>query len=294
MTTVGDLVEEVRSILDGYYKFVYNWLDGGITTSATSLVLLDDVIGIDTGQLLGIEDELLLVRSAAVGTKTVTVKRGMRNTTAASHADAALVDVRPEYYTGRIRRALQQEIASWGPEVYRIDGIDVTMVGNQTTYSLGAVTDAYSILRAIRQDPSGANADAWTRVLSFRPIRNPDVDTIYIQIDDNLNAGTTVRVFVARPFDVTTTFTDSDDLITDLAMPTYTHDIAPLGAAWRLLGAREAPRASGRSQPEPRAATEVQPFQRMNVAAGFKKMRDERLLEVSGILARQWGGFSGV
>jgi hypothetical protein len=71
-------------------------------------------------------------------------------------------------------------------------------------------------------------------------------------------------------------------------MPTSTFDIAPLGAAWRLLAPREIKRTFTESKGEERDNREVPAGHITQTAASLKRLRDQRLDEEAAELRAQY------
>ena len=101
-----------------------------------------------------------------------------------------------------------------------------------------------------------------------------------LQLLGNYPSTGTLRVRVAQAFDVSN-WNDNLDVVSEVGLTTSMLDIAPLGAAWRLMSAREVQRTSPNAQPEPRRAEETPAGHMQSTAQQLKQLRDIRMSEES-------------
>lgn len=285
MTTVSDLIESTRQHLFTSYRPEYNFLNGALDTSTTSVTLdISPLTGVGRGAILGVDDELLYVRS--VSSQVCTVVRGWLGTTAAAHSDDALVEVNPRFPRHTIKTALLDEINSWPTDVFYEDTITLSGVTSSRGYDLTGLGTFYNVSDVLREPYTGETT--W-RSLSpnFSVQRNLPAasyaSTAALFIHADLSSATDLQVIVQKPF-VTSTFTDATDVNTTVKLATSMNDIPPFGAAWRLLSTREVKRTFTEAQPEARIAADVPPGYTDQTAARLKRVRDERLIEEAGRL----------
>lgn len=279
MTLLSDLIEETRGHLQANMRDELNQLNGSMTNSTTSAVVEFPQGGIQRGSILGVDLEVMYVWSFSV--QTATVRRGFMGSTAATHADDALVYVNPRWSNFQILRALNAELNSYSSPrngLYRVRTVDLTYSSNAQEYDLTSVTDLVSVLGVTTSMPGVTD---WYPVSSWGLTRDLPTATFpsgkALSIYTPVTPGRTVRVVYGAPFAPLAALTD--DVAAVSFLPATAHDIPPLGAAARLLAGREAARAQIDAQPESRNAEEVQGGANRGAAGGLLALRDMRLRE---------------
>lgn len=278
-TTVSQLIEETRRLLYGSTRMSQNRLAGsGMTNVATNLTLEFDIQDAVRGSILSVDDELMWVISSDPSSKIVNVMRGQMGTTAAAHSVGALVEVNPRFPRTYVKRALQQEIDSWGTRLFKVTSSNISLLGTTRIYDLG-VSNFIGVVGVTLSPYTGkttrSNAQRWT---VLRDLDTADFPSgAAIELLSNYPAPGIARVRVAQKFDVST-WADATDVET-LGLSTSMTDIPPLGAAWRLMSTKEVGRTNLQAQPEPRRAEEVPAGHMASVAAQLKKLRDDRIDE---------------
>lgn len=293
MTTVAELIEETTNHLYGTHRSLLNVLDGAVSdTTTTTFTMEDSVDPIAVGAFLSVDDELVYVRSKNAATKQVTVLRGQRGSTAATHADGALVEVNPRFPRFRVRRALQDEIRSWPDSVFRVAAVNLDTSDGVSGYNLAGVSSDFYAVLDVQLGPRSASDRVDVTHPSFYVVR--DADTAIFASGAGIvvtgvlpTEARDLRVVVARPFDVST-FTDATSLENTVGLDAAQVDIPPLGAAWRLMAARDVKRSFGEGQGEPRRAEEIPPGFAASTATFLKRTRDARLSEEAIRLRGKW------
>jgi hypothetical protein len=277
-TPVSQLIEETKRHLYGSHRMSINRLAAGIVAGDTTITLEFDIVDAVRGALLTIDDEILYIISSNAASKQATVIRGFMGTTAATHALAALVEVNPRFPRIYIKRALQQEIDSWGTRLFKVSASNISFSSTTRTYDLG-VTNFIDVLSIDFTPYTGRT----TRSNPYRWTISRDLDaTLYASgsavefLGDYPTSGT-ARVRVSQKFDVSS-WTDATD-VESLGLSTSMLDIPPIGAAWRLMSTKEVGRTNMQAQPEPRRSEEVPAGHMASVAAQLKKLRDDRIEE---------------
>lgn len=277
-TTVLDLINDTRRLVYGAGRRPLNLLNGDITDDAVTLTLTHELEGAVRGSFISIDDELFYIVSAVPSSKTLTVVRGHLGTTPVAHDDGAQVEINPRFPKVYIKRYLQQEINSWGTRLYRVGALNISFSATSRIYDLG-VTDFISVLD-VRLSPypgrtTRPNAYRWTI------LRDLDIEdfasTTAIQFLGNYPTTGRARIKIAQQFDVSTW--EDETIVENLGLSTSMVDIPPIGAAWRLMSAKEVGRTDMTSQPEPRRSEEVPAGHIASVAAQLKKLRDDRIEE---------------
>lgn len=282
MTTVADLIEATRDHLYGNSRQMLTTLDGAITAAATSLILAN-VTDVTRGSFLSIEDELVYVDTVVAASRTCTVIRAQRGTVAATHADDVLVEVSPIFPRYRIRQMLQAEIRSWPSDLFTTLSVDLTTASSTSGYDLADIPSDYLRILDVQLGPRSGIEDFGVVRVAYDEVRGADtgifpsgngiVLTGYVP-----DHARDLRVTVAVPFDVET-FDDNDDAEDDIGLPPSLHDVPPIGAAWRLMMARDVKRSFGEGQGEPRHAEEIPFGGAGSVATFLKRTRDQRLAD---------------
>lgn len=277
-TTVLDLIQDTRRLVYGAGRRPLNVLNGTITDSATTLTLEYDLEGAVKGSFISIDDELFYIVSAIPSSKTLTVVRGHLGTIPIGHNDGAQVEINPRFPKVYIKRALQQEVNSWGTRLYKITSVNIGFSNSSRIYDLG-ISDFISVVD-VRLSPytgrtTRSNAYRWT---VLRDLDEADfASSAAIQFLGTYPTTGTARVKLAQEFDVSVW--EDETVVEDLGLSTSMLDIPPIGAAWRLMSAKEVGRTDMTSQPEPRRSEEVPAGHIASVAAQLKKLRDDRIEE---------------
>ena len=139
-TTVASLVDRVRDLLGDFEGDAATTLGAAISSTSATSIQTASIADIADGDWLLIDYELLRVTATAEGPPiTVTVRRGARGTTAATHDNAALVIVNPVYHGLQILNALNGALSRMHKLV--VDESTLTIVENQFDYTIPATLD---------------------------------------------------------------------------------------------------------------------------------------------------------
>ena len=297
---VSYLIGRTRALLQGTSRVEANFLGANAGANDANLTISinpssQGAAMIEPGDVVCVDDESMYV-TAVTGQSsgsTIAVQRGWYGTTAAAHMSGAIVYINPYYSQFEIRNSLMDEIRSWGPQVYAVKTVELTTTDLVNGYDLGALGEFYGII-AVRISPDaliGEISDkSWPdpsfEVLQDAPTSDfPSGNALIItQPDAIFDSPRTLHVVYAAAFNVDSTngagnptFQDGDDLIGTVGVALSDLDIAPLGAAWRLILNAEL----RRDQPEPMGTSgDLQAYQQtasMRVADMFKQLRDDRL-----------------
>lgn len=246
MTTLKDMVDEVRSNLAGYTmrqdRITYLANPSGIDTTSTSVV-----IGSSSNLAKGvieIDDELLWVDSFDKASSTLNVipgfGRGYSNTTPAPHAQYSQVILSPTFPKISIKKAINDTIVSVFPKVWAINSTTFSFNPAQVAYPLP--DDAHEIL-AVSWQTVGPSKE-WLPVKRWREDRMANSTafntTKTISLYDGITAGRTVQVwYSSQP---NTLDSNTEDFSDVTGLPETCRDVITLGAAYRLLSYLDAGR----------------------------------------------------
>ncbi len=138
-TTVVSLADRVRDFLDDYGD-VSTTLSSAVTTTDGTSVTPADSDGIGEGYWISIDFETMYVSTVMSGPPyTLTVRRGQRGTTAATHLSGATVLVNPKYAGNRILHALNGALGKMTKTVK--DTSTLTFVDDQYAYAVPSTID---------------------------------------------------------------------------------------------------------------------------------------------------------
>ncbi len=221
-TTIGDLVDRTfREYLEPMDDMVsYTTLETGMNTSVTEVVFDGDLLSVeeedalDAGAIIEIGQELMICKDLNAVTNTITVTRGARGTTAATHTAGDLIKIAPPFPRKNVFDAVCDQIKNLFPTIFAVDtqsittGTGYTLIGSYD--SPGTNNYLVSILSAISQYTDfSSNSD--TTGVNFSPV-------------------TCSLVELPNPF----TYTDSDGVsrtITYTTGPSTVHAIQFAGIA---------------------------------------------------------------
>jgi hypothetical protein len=286
MTTTSDVIAEARRFMLASGRQELNRLTGSITNSAATLTFDFPAGSIATGALIAIDLELAYVWSVAG--QVATVQRGMHGSTGAAHTAGALITVNPLVSDFWIFTAVNDELSSLSSaaiNIYRTKTITRTAT---VASSYDLATDVMSVL-AVQWNDYGASQD-WPRIRRWDVLPNQDTTVfpsgVALQLYAPPPVGRTLRITYAAAFSPLATLTDDVQAVSGL--PASCNDIPAIGAAARLLTAREARRSALDAQPDPRQAADVPPGAARSAAAQLFALRDRRIKEESARFSSSW------
>ena len=140
MPTLGQMINEVRSNLQGYTlrQDRLTYLTTGINASATAIP-----VGSSSNLAKGIieiDDELIWIDNFDKASATMNAApgfgRGYQNTTAASHSANSMVTLAPTFPRQMIKKAINNTIQSLYPQLWGVASTTFTFNASQTTYAL--------------------------------------------------------------------------------------------------------------------------------------------------------------
>jgi hypothetical protein len=293
VTTLGQHIDKLlNEVLIGTYRAHFNTLNGSINASVTDLVVTYGIEGIGEGSYLAIDSELMYVVPGGVDTnsKTLTVVRGVRGTTAATHSSGASVEINPRYPRVTILSAMLDEARAWPDGLYRVSTHEVSLSSNETAIDIGAAVSATDIRHVVgvHRQKFGTDSGRWIREAGWRFERDiTAIGDAFVFVENSQPSTATYQVLVARPFDLTA-FTEATALST-LGMAESMAEILRYGAAWRLINGREARRLLTEVESEGRTAEEVPVQSNVTFARQLKQIRDARLGEEINRLRHIYG-----
>ena len=187
MANIGNLVDRTfREYLEPMDDLVsYTTLSTGVNDSVTSIVFDGDMLSIeeedtlDKGTIIEINQELMICTDLNAVTNTITVKRGMKGTTAAAHTAGDLIKISPPFPRKVVFDAVKDQINNLFPTLF---AVETKSVAASTGYTLLGSYDSpgtnnylVSILSAISQYTDFATGSDSTGTV-FQPVTSSLVE----------------------------------------------------------------------------------------------------------------------
>ena len=156
-TTIGDLVDRVyREYLEPPESVEsYSYLTGGISDSVTTVGYANDMFSVeeedalDAGCIIEIGQELMFSTALNTVTNEITVTRGARGTTAASHIAGDLIKIRPEFPRKNVFDAVCDQIENLYPTLFAVETKTITSgIGYRVIGTYGSDVDNNNYLVA--------------------------------------------------------------------------------------------------------------------------------------------------
>lgn len=288
--TIGDLVERTRRLCYGSRWPALDKLAAAVTSSTANAIQLTYATdNVRAGSWLGIDYEDLYGWDNPDGSKNVSVERGQRGTDAATHASGALVEVDPRFSRGQILQTLEEEIQSWSRDLYAVAVVDLSAGSTDDALDLDG-SDGRQVFRVLGawRDPLRSE-ERWTPVETQLLTRQSTTDFASGYAVTFRPLGYTATLRVAYAYDFNLAEFDPGLDLSVLGLSSHMADIAPYGAAWRLLTADEANRTDDQAAGRSRRAEEVPPTSRLRAGQGFLSIRNSRLTDERRRLLEEFG-----
>ena len=230
-TSLSTLVTQTRRFLQDYPE--EDALTASVASNGTSITIADGT-KYHAGDYLELEQELLYVSANGSGT-TATVRRGMRGSTAASHANGTTILYRPRWSYVEIVDALNWAKDECFPLIYK-DVLDTSLTTSATAYEYTIPSLGGLPIRYVSQVELKASGETDYREVRWYAIRRGATPKIQFSVIPD--AGATIRIHGYSNFPDLTTGSSLD-----AQWPTNADKLLPLGAASYLLMSSEAKRA---------------------------------------------------
>lgn len=244
MPTLSDLIDEVRTNLQGY-----TLRQDRITYLTAPINSVQTAIPVGTQSNLGkgiieIDDELLWIDSFDKANNTLNAipgfGRGYQNTSPSPHSLYAQVTLAPTFPRVFIKRAINDTINSFYPRLWAVSSTTFTFNASQVTYPLP--DDAETILFVSWQ--TTGSSQEWLPVNRWRADGMANIATFNttntINIYDSIQPGRTVQVYYTT--EPNTLENSTDDYEDVSGLPGSSQDVVVYGASYRLLAFLDAGR----------------------------------------------------
>ena len=250
-TTIGNLVDRVyREYLEPMEDIVsYSYLTSGIDANATEIVYDDNLLSIeeedalDAGTIIEIGQELMYATALNAVTNTITVTRGARGTTAASHSAGDLIKISPPFPRINVFNAVKDQIENLYPTLY---AVEVQTIASAAGYvALEGADDSRIVapLAAVSQYQSlasGSETTAQFRGVAMELIDVPTSVTASGKVVQfsGINNGVNVHVTFKKKFgDVA----NEASTLSDIGLETEYEPIIMAGVAAQMISGKDIP-----------------------------------------------------
>lgn len=264
-------IETIERWLQPGFRPVLDRLDGALTANATSITL-EFGSQISRGDIISIGLEDYLVWSYNTTSQVATVEPAQHGSTSAAHSDNAKVWIKPKWSPWQVAVAINDEILSWGDEIYRVLSDTFSTTAGQPVLTLDATFNVdvpiYGLVdvRVATGDVTSL-VDSPYRYSSFRRAKRPRMlrglsTSTYpygaVHLGEIPQYAGTVYASLAIGFDMDTFPATSNNLLTtNYGLTESQQEVAALGAAVRLSQGLDTARLDRSAQGEPRRAEEV-------------------------------------
>jgi hypothetical protein len=247
------------------------------------------------GRAIEIDDELMHVWTVDGDARTGVVQRAMQGTTAAAHGGLSIIRVEPRFSRKSILDALRDEIESWPAQLYGIVHWTGSISNQRSSVELDGL-EGYSGLRFLRagRESRFSSTDSDTRYPTLGGI---GLEVGYatdgypsgpvLRWNEQVQYAGDVRVVLGAHFQ-TQIFTSAVD-VGSIGLSRSMLDIAPIGAAARLLFPEETERSDTAALVRSRVATDVPPGATSQVAQTLLAWRNQRISEEVLRLLSEYG-----
>lgn len=287
MTTAGNLVDRTVQLLLAGTVEERNKIASSLDASTTSVPIEYSLGSLREQTVFQVDAELMYIWQVDTASKTLTVERGFGGTTAATHADGAIVTVNPRFPRSQVLQALNDELADLSSPMnglFQMKTVDLSYNGSDRMINLAGIStliDVYDVRWRYLSDD-------YPVVRNYRLMRNmPTSDFgagLALSLDEDVMSST-IRVIYK---DAYTPFSTEASTLASTGAGTEIADLLVLGAQIRLIAGREVKRNFTESQGDTRRADEV-PAGAMNASVtNLLRLRRDRIQAEAARLNRQY------
>lgn len=288
-----------RQYLRGNNRVAMNRIDGVLTTAGTVLNVEFTEPLPRAGDVLEIEDELILAWTAG---DNCTVQRGFDGTTAVQHPDDSVVSFNERFPRSTVISSMREEVGSWPGSLYAVASGSLTVGARINAIDLAGTQNLRGLrLLGVWRTPQDFqdytfDRESWPMVARARI--EPVQDSIdfpsgwALILPETFDQAYEVRVALGYHFPLDT-FATSSDLGSVTGLTRDLLDIIGLGVAARLVGAKEIARIDTTALGRSRRAEEVREGSILRAGTTYWELRSLRIGEAVKKLAAQWGWIEG-
>jgi hypothetical protein len=287
VTTAGTLVDRtVQNLLAGTVE-ERNKLASSLDASTTSVPIEYSLGSLREQTVFQVDSELMYVWEVNTASKTLTVERGFGGTTAATHADGAIVTVNPKFPRWQVLQALNDELSDLSSPMnglFQMKTLDISYNGSDRQVNLTGVTSMIDLYDVRWRYTS----DDYPVVRNYRLMRDmptADFASGYVLTLDEPVMSSTIRVIYKDAYG---SLSSEATTLASTGASSSLADLLVLGAQIRLLASREVKRNFIESQGDTRRSDEV-PAGAMNASVtNLLRLRRDRIQAEAARLSRQY------
>ena len=311
--TIGNLVDRVfREYLEPMDSVEsYSYLTGDVTTTTQSTINYEEGMfsteeedALGAGAIIEVNRELMFSKSLNAVTNEITVERGVRGTTAATHDANDIIKIAPAFTRQAVYDAVSDQIKNLYPTLFAVETIELTAsTGYKLLGTYGTNVDTYNYLiaplKAISQYTDWSAGSDQTG-LTYKPvgIELIDLPNPFTYTDDTstertktyttgpdvvhavqfvgISAGHTVFVTFKKKFIAPTSETTT---LSSIGLETEYEPIVMAGAAAQMLVGKDIKQVDARYITEQMAAS--------NYPVGSSNTISSSLLRYQQLLIQQ-------
>lgn len=294
-TNVLVTAKRIRRQLHGAHSLEEAVLAFNVTDTAIELTF-DTTIpkAVRVGTVLGLELELVRVRSKDEINQKVSVTRGYLDSIAVAHTAGTIIDVAPRFSMIDIVEAMQSELDSWGIQLYRTLSQTFSVDPSAETLELPTAWEGMLGICEMTQseDRTFSTSKVWPRIdgrlIRGEPTQFTGAPTsgLLVRFHEAIRTGQ-VYIVVAMPFN-SSLVTTTADLLTDVGLEKHLLDILELGVKRRLMVDSDSGRTNRQAQDEPRQASETPIGSMVSIAQLGLATYRQRRSEAESLLRRRY------
>lgn len=279
MTTMADMVAEVRRNVYGTMTENINIVSQTYTAGSGELTLELDVTGITPGTMISSGLNTWFVKGSSVSENKLFVIPGYDDSPKVAAAVNDIVYIRPRMTAWYAFNKLNDQIkrlSSPTHGLYKLESWQADVDPTYQTYVIPtADTDLLDVVRVRYLVPG--TPDMWADIPTKDWKWQNGQTEQRVQVLINVPAGTTIEFVYRAPFTPATALTDNVETVCGLSSTML--DIPPLGVSADLLRTTEARRNQVQTQGDPRRATEVSITGNSSMAREFQRQFQYRVDE---------------
>jgi hypothetical protein len=245
-TSLRNVIETTRYYVQGTNRGARNELGTAYAAGDTSLIMGRPIESIAPGSIVEVDLEQFYVWGTNNSAKSLDVSGRQNGTDNADHEAGVMAFVNPEVTAEQIRHEVNVELAALSSRangLFSVTTIPLTFNPAIAGYDLGSENPIIDVLEVKYEIPGPSLLWPIIPRRLWRVKRNSDTTDFgsgtALVLYDGGSAGRTIQVTVAQQFGQTLNLGDD---VTDTGLPTSAIDILSIGAAARILAAREGQR----------------------------------------------------
>ncbi len=295
MSTADTLITETEGHLLSGNRDEQNRLSNNISPTDETATFDFTLAGIAEKSYVCIDLEVMYVWSANATSKTATVQRGALGSTPAAHSAGTVAYVNPLFSKWQIFKAINVEIedmSSADNGLFAERSFELVTQPVQKIYTVPAANNDMMDVLEIRWQEVGPEK-YFPKVPKgkyqiIRDMNNRDTNAtgLSLRMEYGFTPGRPLIVRYAAEFSPLVAITDDVEATTGLTATMF--DIPPLGAAARLMGVREAKRATVERAVNSRRAAEVPGGEAARAAGVLLQLLQSRIKNEGARLRRRW------